>query len=383
MKARLAGQYSVRLTALCWAIFRRLQFYRYRLLLISLAGFLAVYSSTNRYMIYRFLPEERGFLPKMTKETLVCERLIKVAKLILDGEPISLPFVEKTLWKFRERASKQAMKRNVVGQELNESAAETLKWRKMFNLSSSDTKGRKIFITFGHNCCAFSKQRALAIAKTVGGFDYAYSFNFDSIPARFRANHNDVLKSRRGAGYWLWKPYIILKSLVENMNEGDLLLYQDAGAYLVRSAGPLLKLCEQDKEGIIIFRLSKIEQEYTKKDAFILMNMSIPEASETFQRLASFVVVRKSCASVQFVMEWLAYLSDRRIASDDHNTLGVPNPKCFRDHRHDQSVISLLSKKWGLRAYRDPSQYGETVPSNSYYSLGPYKQLFIHDRLKS
>ena len=82
-------------------------------------------------------------------------------------------------------------------------------------------------------------------------------------------------------------------------------------------------------------------------------------------------------------MEWLAYLTDRRIVSDDPNVMGKDNPKSFRDHRHDQSVLSLLSKKWGLPAFRDPSQYGEYLSGNEKYLRGPYDQIVMHDRNKS
>jgi hypothetical protein len=352
--------------------------------LLIVVAYFAVYRSNNWYIIYRFLPEERGFLPKLRQETLPCQDLIKTARLILDGQPIPLPYNNmKTLWKFKQRAPKKFIKENLIfGENLNENKAEILKRREFYNVTSHEIKADTMLITFGHNCCAYSKQRALKKAKTVGGFDYVRSFNLDAMTLKFRETHKDLLKARRGAGYWLWKPYIMLKTLIENMNTSDIVMYQDAGAYIIRSTGPLLKLCEQSKEGIIVFSLGKIEHEYTKQDAFILMNMSFPEATDTFQRLASFVVLRKSCTSIQFAMEWLAYVSDKRIVSDEPNALGVPNPDSFRDNRHDQTVLSLLSKKWGLSAYRDPSQYGESVPGNSYYSSGPYKQIFMHDRFK-
>ena len=39
---------------------------------------------------------------------------------------------------------------------------------------------------------------------------------------------NFIEKHKRGYGYWLWKPYIIMQQL-ENMGEGDVLFYADAG----------------------------------------------------------------------------------------------------------------------------------------------------------
>ena len=339
----------------------------------------------NSHLFYHFLPEESGLLPKIDgkTETLQCEPLLRAARKILDGEEIILPFGGRnTLWPFKRRVSNEILINNLNYQKGNESSAETLRKYKHYNISATEIKARKLFITFGHNCCLYSKRRALQHATSVGGFDFVRSFNLYSLASNFRQTHADILKTRRGAGYWLWKPYILLKTLLENMEEDDLVMYQDAGSYLIRSAAPLLKLCQESKHGIIVFNSAKTEGDYTKRDAFVLMNMDIPEAYQTFQRIASFVVIKKSCSSIHFVMEWLAYLSDRRIASNDANTMELQNIKSFKTHRHDQSVLSLLSKKWGIPALQDPSQFGRKRSKN-YYSSGPYEQLIIHDRLKN
>ena len=349
------------------------------LCLVCTMVYFALYRSTNRRKFDRSLPKPVS----VKQETLVCQDLIETAKRILDGEPIPMPFSgrSKTLWKFKQSAPKEFIKNHFVfGQNSNESAAEILKKRQYYNVSVSEIKARKLLITFGDKCCVFSKRRAVSKAKTVGGFDDARWYNLTVMPPKFLRTHNDVLKARRGAGYWLWKSYILLKNLIEHMNEGDIVMYQDAGAYFIRSAGPLLKLCEHSKDGIIVFSLPNLEHDFTKQDAFIRMNMSFPEAADTPQRLGGFVVLRKCCASIQFVMEWLAYLSDIRIASDTPNTLGIPNPKSFVGHRYDQSVLSLLSKKWGLVAFRDPSQYGRGFTVSGKYSSGLYEQIIMLDR---
>jgi hypothetical protein len=50
-----------------------------------------------------------------------------------------------------------------------------------------------------------------------------------------------------------------------------------------------------------------------------------------------------------------------------------PDYSDFVAHRHDQSIFSLLTKRYGLVAYRDPSQYGndlrEEYPASTYGQL--------------
>ena len=84
--------------------------------------------------------------------------------------------VVSTLWNFKQRVPKEIIRKNLLFGE-NSSTAEVLKRMVFYNVSSSEIKARTMFITFGHNCCAYSKQRALHKAKTVGGFEYVHSYD--------------------------------------------------------------------------------------------------------------------------------------------------------------------------------------------------------------
>jgi hypothetical protein len=79
--------------------------------------------------------------------------------------------------------------------------------------------------------------------------------------------------------------------------------------------------------------------------------------------------------------EFLNYAQDERLLTDMENQLGYPNYEGFHEHRHDQSILSLLSKKYGLMAFRDPSQFG-----NQMIHLHPeshYGQLMIATRARN
>jgi hypothetical protein len=102
---------------------------------------------------------------------------------------------------------------------------------------------------------------------------------------------------------------------------------------------------------------------------------------QTSQRLASFILIRKSVKSIAFFQQYLSYCSDPRILTDIQNTCDLLNYAGFRDHRHDQSVFSLLSKKLKLEAFRDPSQSGNSQMSQ--FPNSNYPQLIEHTRQKS
>lgn len=51
------------------------------------------------------------------------------------------------------------------------------------------------------------------------------------IERKFKEKNASIWNAKRGAGYWIWKPYIIDKTL-NQLKQNDYLLYMDAGAYL-------------------------------------------------------------------------------------------------------------------------------------------------------
>src|SRR4051812_1473611 len=65
---------------------------------------------------------------------------------------------------------------------------------------------------------------------------------------------------------------------------------------------------------------------------------------ESNQIMACFVLLKNSWNAKVFVSQWLTYVQDERAVTDMPNTLGQPNHNTWRDHRHDQSILSLLAK---------------------------------------
>ena len=311
-----------------------------------------------------------------------CNHLHETAlDMLSNGDQVALPYeTDDTRWPFHKGGNLDYLKQ--ISCRWNQSRGanfSSFHFADYGNIKSKDIKAKKYFITFACNCCEKSKVKATKSARDPGGFEFATVHDMDSLSKKFRYTHSAILRQERGCGFWLWKPYIILKTLIESMSDNDLLMYQDAGAHIIRDAGPLLKLSQDLEPGIIVFHTRFLEKIFAKRDSFILMDMDDPRVYESYQRLASYVILRKNCQSLQFVMEWLAYAMDPRILTDIDNEMGKPNFPAFRENRHDQTVLSLLSKKWQLDEFRDPSQYGN-IDQNLMYSLGPYRQLIFHSR---
>ena len=239
-----------------------------------------------------------------------------------------------------------------------------------------------VCISYGDKKYAKTRRVNLRTAKKYGA-DKVIEYGPQSIDIDFFKEHNDILKCQRGNGYWLWKPYVILKTM--NMIDwGDICIYSDAGSFYINDINKLIGAMNSAKVDIMPFELGMSEKIYSKRDAFIIMDADSAEIADSKQRLGGFQVIRKTENTVKFVNEWLSYCCDGRIILDTENSMGKDNYSGFVENRHDQTVFSILSKKYGFVAFRDPSQFGNNFDeySNDVISRSTYPQIWECHRSK-
>lgn len=214
----------------------------------------------------------------------------------------------------------------------------------------------KIFVTYSNELYAPTRDFAAKMAVKRGGFDRAVVYKPEDIDDEFKFMNELILSQKRGAGLWLWKPYSIYKALIEEAKEGDILFYGDAGSFFFRSCNPIIESMGQEE--IWVSNIPLVEKQYTKEDAFNIMECNSEKNKDTAQVQANFLCLRKSNRSLRFVKEWLDYCSNYDLLADDSSIQKSMNCSDFIEHRNDQSILSLLSKKWSIKPHLDPSQYG-------------------------
>lgn len=237
----------------------------------------------------------------------------------------------------------------------------------------------KILYNYAHNRFLKSQEHCTKTGYEIGKFDKVYQFRFDDIDSVFYNNNKSILNQSRGAGYWLWKYYFAVKLLNdETINDGDYIFYCDSGSHFVNSIDYLIEVMERDSTPIITFRQNHLSYIWTKKDMFLLMNADEPKYTHTGQRVGGWFLFKKNDLTKRFFQECLNYGCDPRILTDIPNQLGSLNYSGFIDHRHDESLISIMSKKYELFPYRNPSQHGidddVKFTNNRYDDLG-FKEM--------
>jgi len=97
---------------------------------------------------------------------------------------------------------------------------------------------RSFYATYADGCCQKAVVKAEEGAQDPGGIDVFLAYGARDMTDAFRNRYRSILEQPRGAWYWLWKPYVILKTLIERMDWGDYLCYVSEEGLLVRHVTP-------------------------------------------------------------------------------------------------------------------------------------------------
>lgn len=221
---------------------------------------------------------------------------------------------------------------------------------------------KKYFLTFGGGPMNMlnAVDRLVGQAESLGIFDHIYGFKENDLKADtdFWNRHGDFLVKTRGFGYWLWKPYLIQK-IYNQMDDGDVLVYCDCGNELdVRKKDKILTLFDIVQTDLLLgsYPAEHLEERipylneinWCKRDLLHFLHVEDDdEILQTNQRQANTLVILKCSRTKYLIRDWCTITNNHYRLIDDSPSK-IPNYDCFIEHRHDQSVFSILSKKYNL-----------------------------------
>lgn len=203
----------------------------------------------------------------------------------------------------------------------------------------------------------YKKQKMLNESALKFGIDKTFPYiDKDIEKTGFYKNNKMILDQKKapGYGYSIWKPHIIL-DVMKKIKRGDILFYVDSGAEIISNVQPLVDLCKKNK-GILLFNAVNINKYWTKRDCFVAMKCDSKKYWNASQVMGGYQVYIKNARSVKFLKEDLKYVQISHLIDDTPSTL--PNFNGFKRHRHDQSVLTNLAVKYGVKTFRNPSQGG-------------------------
>ncbi len=208
--------------------------------------------------------------------------------------------------------------------------------------------GRLVLLTYATG--AFVRgQRTLCASALANGFDEVLALGPEALAdTAFARENTAVLAQPFGAGYWLWKPWLIREHL-RRLGPDDVLVYSDAsldGFYRFdRRPEALLARLAATPDGFVVGPLLRQHgplRHWIKRDALILLDADRPDIIDQPSVQASPNLWRPSDGAFALLDAWLEAACDPRILTDQPNVLGQPDHDAFIDHRHDQAILSVL-----------------------------------------
>ena len=203
------------------------------------------------------------------------------------------------------------------------------------------------FITFSDKKYISPRKRILNQANYLSIFNKIIEYDEEYLKSEsfWEQHSNFIINNERGYGYWLWKPYIILKTL-EKMNDGDVLLYCDCGCELeYKNKDLLIELFNITRKDFIVGSYTTHDDiSYCKYE--LINHFDIPhELLFKNQHQATSICIYKCSKTIDIITEWYNTCCMYNFIND---TLSMFENKYFIENRHDQSVFSLITKKYNI-----------------------------------
>lgn len=188
----------------------------------------------------------------------------------------------------------------------------------------------------------FRNQYGLAESALGKGVDMILNYRRSHLDPEFVEKNKYILNKKTGAGYWLWKPWVILDAM-KKAPENAVIIYSDTGSTFKGSLASLIKLTE--KYSVI---LSYYEDRSTcgsassstKREVFVRLECDTPKCHNGPPIWAGFLIFKNTPEARNFVESWLQYAQDPSLLIEGPTA----NPELpeFKSHFHDQAILNVL-----------------------------------------
>ncbi len=200
-----------------------------------------------------------------------------------------------------------------------------------------------ILITYGNEPFYNSLEILKKMAEATPFFDKIITYTDRDLPHNILSNK--LLQHNRGGGYWLWKPYIIKKTLEEIAEGDDIVVYSDAGNEIFNDDQWKTYFQIMEKHHAIVFKFRELMKYWTRQNLLKQYSDSCHNLGEMYQIAGGLTFWNRKALPI--VNEWYEIM-----CSCPDFVLDVPPEQrkheapYFREHRHDQAILSCLAYRY-------------------------------------
>lgn len=233
----------------------------------------------------------------------------------------------------------------------------------MDNTELEVDKSKHIFISYGDDSFKLSKERIKKEAEHFG-FEYIKIYSPDDLSDDFTSKLKVILDMKKGGGYWIWKPYFLKKAL-DNAAYGDVITYCDAGCTIQPNThdryNEYVSMLQSSDYPILSFQLQQQNKvfEWTKKDVLDYFAITSTDKIYNQIQLVGGIMIMIKTPYVESLINTYYNISITRPDLFIDGQL-QKNHDGFKEHRHDQSIFTILRYLNGCVVVPDgsfPSNY--------------------------
>jgi len=228
-------------------------------------------------------------------------------------------------------------------------------------------------LTFANRKWTHAPVRIRQEAETMGIFEDIFVTSETDLDPEFWEKHRNFMthpSNARGFGFYIWKPQIILQTL-QRIPANAVLLFVDAGCQLCSEGVPRLReyvrMVSQHPSGILGFDIVHSVEDWTKADTLAYYQLT-PEERRAPQHASGIILFHNTPAGRAFVQHWRDDCEHYELVCDQP-TGKYPTHPNFRDHRHDQSVYSILFNRYQCCSLLDETWWEPNWDKNKHYPV--------------
>lgn len=210
------------------------------------------------------------------------------------------------------------------------------------------------FISYGDEKFKNSRERICKETENTGWFSSITCYTNNDYDLDFYNQNKEILDNKIGGGFWIWKPYFIKKHL-DKINDYDYLVYLDSGCTINKNGynrfKDYLNIVKNHNTGIIGFQYNNLyfqEKKWNIQELFDYFNVKDNiDIINSFQILGGVQIICKKPKSIEIVNKWYNVIKDNILLFTDNYNKKQTDPY-FKDHRHDQSIQSVIKKLYNV-----------------------------------
>jgi hypothetical protein len=187
----------------------------------------------------------------------------------------------------------------------------------------------------------FRNQNGMVFSAINKGIDIMHNYRRHHMDTAFYEAHKDTLTQPRGAGYWLWKPYFVLKTM-EQYPDDAVIIYADSGVVFTKPIDKILHELKTYDRVLVGQGKPAPLRRHLKREAQIALGIDTKEDILNQQNLWNFFFALKNTPENRaYVKKWLALCQQKDLITDLPLD-PLKQEKEFEFHQHDQSMMSVV-----------------------------------------